>query len=190
MGKNAQNAPAGASDDLKIRVDPNNFRLHPDNNKALIKRSLVENGAGRSIVVDNTGAAIGGSGVLEQAEKLGLHKRIIETTGDELVVVVRKDISPDDPRRKMLALADNATTSHSLWSVVALQESFSDDELKEWDIELPDVESPDDDGNAEPDDVGDGSSFVVEVTCNSEDEQRRVYEQLTNEGLQCRLLTL
>lgn len=188
MGKSAQNAPADASDELKIRVDPNNFRLHPDNNKALIKRSLEENGAGRSIVVDNTGAAIGGSGVLEQAEKLGLQKRIVETTGDELVVVVRKDISPDDPRRKMLALADNATTDQSEWDVAALQDSFSEDELKEWEIKLPEIESPvEGDG---PDDVGDDSSFIVEVTCSSEDEQRRVYEQLTNEGLQCRLLTL
>lgn len=151
MGKNAQNAQAQAGSNLKIRVDPNNFRLHPDNNKALIKRSLEENGAGRSIVVDNTGTAIGGSGVLEQAEKLGLHKRIVETTGNELVVVVRKDISPDDPRRKMLALADNATTDQGEWDVAQLEANFGCDNLKEWGVELPNM----DDAETDLPDLGD-----------------------------------
>ena len=136
----AAGCEAPAAEGFKVRVDPNNYRQHPDNNKRLIKRSLRENGAGRSIVVDNTGASIGGSGVLEQAEALGLKQRIVETDGSELVVVVRKDISPDDPRRKQLALADNATTDQSVWDIAALQANFTTDELASWDIELPQVD--------------------------------------------------
>lgn len=127
-----KNSPA---EGFKVRVDENNYRKHPDNNKRLIKRSLRENGAGRSIVVDNTGASIGGSGVLEQAEALGLKQRIVETDGSELVVVVRKDISPDDPRRKQLALADNATTDQSEWDVEALQRDWTDEELEGWGVD-------------------------------------------------------
>lgn len=134
----AQSAPTHAKG-FKIRPDKHNFRMHPENNKALIKRSLEENGAGRSIVVDNTGESIGGSGVLEQAEKLGIKKRIVETDGSELVVVVRKDIGPDDPRRKMLALADNATTDQSTWDVAQLEANFSPQELQKWEVELPDM---------------------------------------------------
>ena len=107
--------------EFKVRKDPNNYRMHPDNNRRMIKRSLRDLGAGRSIVVDNTGASIGGSGVLGEAEALGLPQRIVETDGSELVVVVRKDMGPDDPRRKLLALADNATTDQSEWDVEALQ---------------------------------------------------------------------
>lgn len=185
----AQSAPTRAKG-FKVRTDPNNYRLHPDRNKALIKRSLEENGAGRSIVVDNTGASIGGSGVLEQAEKLGIKQRIVETDGSELVVVVRKDIGPDDPRRKMLALADNATTDQSEWDVAQLEADFSQEELREWAVELPKVDDPDDNGGKDGADIGAEAAFIVEVTCDSEDEQRRIYEQLTDEGLTCRLLTL
>ena len=136
----AAGCEAPAAEGFKVRVDPNNYRQHPENNRRLIKRSLRENGAGRSIVVDNTGASIGGSGVLEQAEALGLKKRIVETDGSELVVVVRKDIAPDDPRRKQLALADNATTDQSVWDIAALQANFTPDELAQWEIELPQVD--------------------------------------------------
>ena len=136
----AAGCEAPAAEGFKVRVDPNNYRQHPDKNKRLIKRSLRENGAGRSIVVDNTGASIGGSGVLEQAEALGLKQRIVETDGSELVVVVRKDIAPDDPRRKQLALADNATTDQSVWDIEALAANFNTEELASWDIELPQVD--------------------------------------------------
>ena len=87
---------------LDIRADERNYRIHGDKNKALIRKSLEDCGAGRSIVVDNTGATIGGAGVLEQADAMGIPKRIVETDGSELVVVVRKDIAPDDPRRLRL----------------------------------------------------------------------------------------
>lgn len=133
-------APAPAKE-FKLRVDPRNYRMHPARNKDLIARSLSECGAGRSIVVDNTGASIAGSGVLEQAERLGIKKRIIETDGKELVVVVRKDLSPDDPRRKELALADNATSDQSEWDFDLLQEEWTQEELEAWDIILPEVES-------------------------------------------------
>lgn len=150
-GKNAQAQEPAA--DFVLRVDPNNYRLHPDNNKQLIKRSLRDNGAGRSIVVDNTGCSIGGSGVLEQAEALGLKKRLVETDGSELVVVVRKDIAPDDPRRKMLALADNATTDQSVWDIEDLQANFSTEELASWEVELPEVDAQGDLASATKEDA-------------------------------------
>lgn len=138
--KNAESAtsrtPAPKTPEaFKVRVDPRNYRIHPDKNKKLIRKSLSENGAGRSIVVDNTGASIGGSGVLEQAESLGLKKRIVETDGSELVVVVRKDIAPDDPRRKQLALADNATTDQSEWDFDLLKADWTAESLASWGID-------------------------------------------------------
>lgn len=136
-------APETGNEDggFRIRIDSRNYRKHPDKNKKMIRRSLKENWAGRSIVVDNTGESIGGSGVLEQAEALGLKKRIVETDGSELVVVVRKDIAPDDPRRKSLALADNATTDQSKWDFDALAVDWKPDELQEWGIETDDAKS-------------------------------------------------
>lgn len=78
-----------------IREDRRNYRKHSEQNLKLIGRSLDNYGAGRSIVADNSGSVIGGNGTLREANKRGLKQRIVHTTGDELVVVVRDDIAPD-----------------------------------------------------------------------------------------------
>ena len=139
---------------LDIRADEHNYRIHGDKNKALIRKSLEDCGAGRSIVVDNTGATIGGAGVLEQADAMGMPKRIVETDGSELVVVVRKDIAPDDPRRRALAIADNATTDLSEWDVERLQQDFGAEELAGMGVDIP-VYDPVADGMTDQDEVPD-----------------------------------
>ena len=45
----------------KIKMDKRNYRKHNDKNKKLIKKSLDECGAGRSIVVDSEDEIIGGN---------------------------------------------------------------------------------------------------------------------------------
>ena len=146
---------------LEITEDPRNYRIHGEKNMALIDRSLGECGAGRSIVADATGCVIGGNGVLRAAEKRGIKKKIIHTNGDELVVVVRDDISGDDPRRKTLALADNATSDSSEFDFDALTADFTFDELGEWDIEIPEAEQTIIDGENRPDDVPEPGEEIV-----------------------------
>jgi len=93
----------------KIKKDPRNVRIHDARNQQAIFDSLRELGAGRSILIDNADSAIGGNGVLEQAEKLGIPIRVVESDGSELIAVKRTDLAPDDPKRKALAIADNRT---------------------------------------------------------------------------------
>lgn len=108
----------------QIKQDPKNYRSHSDQNKQLIRKSLEKLGAGRSIVLDGEGYIVAGNGVHEQAEALGIPVRIIETDGSELVAIKRTDLKLNDPRRKELALADNATSDSSDWNL---------DNLSEWD---------------------------------------------------------
>lgn len=122
----------------EIKQDKRNYRRHGDKNKAMIRRSLEECGAGRSILIDNENTAVAGNGVLEQAEKLGIPIRVVESDGSELIAVKRVDLSPDDPKRKELALADNATTDASDWDFSAMAEDeWTDEALSEWGIEYP-----------------------------------------------------
>lgn len=86
-----------------IKFDKRNYRIHDIKNKELIKKSLQECGAGRSIIIDNDGEIIGGNGVYEQAQALNMPVKIIETDGSELVVVKRTDLSTEDDKRKKLA---------------------------------------------------------------------------------------
>lgn len=129
-----------------IKQDPKNYRLHSDRNKELIAKSLKKLGAGRSIVVDNEDYIVAGNGVHEQATALGIPTRIIETDGTELIVIKRTDIGLNDPRRKELALADNATSDTSTWDVDNLGADWSEEDLDAWDV---DVEWPEEIAPAE-----------------------------------------
>ena len=124
----------------EIKFDKRNYRKHDKKNKSLIKKSLEKFGAGRSIVVDAEGEIIGGNGVYEQAQKLGLKTKIVETDGSELVVVKRTDLKTDDDKRKALAVMDNSTSDTSEFDLELLTADFSVDELSDFGIELPEEE--------------------------------------------------
>ena len=119
-----------------IKFDQRNYRKHNDKNKNLINKSLKECGAGRSIVIDNEGEIIAGNGIYEQAQKLGIKTKIIETDGSELVVVKRTDLATDDKKRKQLAVMDNSTSDSSEFDIELLSEDFEVDTLNDWGIEL------------------------------------------------------
>lgn len=109
----------------KVKLDPQNVRKHGKRNQQVIADSLKKLGAGRSILIDSTNTAVAGNGVLEQAEKLGLPIRVIESDGSELIAVKRVDLAPDDPKRKALAIADNRASDLSLFDEKAMAELLS-----------------------------------------------------------------
>ena len=131
---------------MEIKFDKRNYRKHDKNNKSLIKKSLEKFGAGRSIVVDSEGEIIGGNGVYEQAKKLGLKTKIVETDGSELVVVKRTDLKTDDEKRKALAVMDNSTSDTSEFDLELLTADFTVDELEDFGIELPEEKESDESG--------------------------------------------
>ena len=119
-----------------INFDKKNYRKHNDKNKTLIKKSLSECGAGRSIVIDNEDNIIAGNGIYEQAQKLGLKTKVIETDGSELVVVKRTDLATNDDKRKQLAVMDNSTSDSSEWDLSGLQADFEVDTLQDCGLDV------------------------------------------------------
>ena len=111
---------------------------------ALIKKSLKDYGAGRSILLDKNNRVIAGNKTLEQASgKTGIKGvRVIETDGTELPAVRRTDLDLKlDARAKSLAIADNRAGEVSLeWdpeilkvldAEVDLSQFWAADELEE-----------------------------------------------------------
>ena len=121
---------------MEIHFDRRNYRKHGDKNKKIIHNSLKELGAGRSILIDNDNEIIGGNGVFEQAQKLGIKTKVIETDGSELVVVKRTDLNRDDPKRKKLALADNSSSDSSEFDIDLVIEDFDLKELDELGVKV------------------------------------------------------
>ena len=126
-----------------IKLDPKNFRIHNDRNKNIIRKSLEDCGAGRSVLMDKENYLIAGNGVYEQAKALGIPVRVIETNGKELVVVKRTDLSLEDERRKLLALADNHASDTSEFDMDLVIENFSEEVLKDWEFSLDDIDLSD-----------------------------------------------
>lgn len=120
-----------------IKQDKRNYRKHSDKNKKLINKSLVDCGAGRSILIDSADEIIAGNGVFEQAKKLNIPVKIIETDGSELVVVKRTDLRSGDKRRKQLAVMDNSTSDTSEFDFELLKEDFALDDIN--DMGIPDI---------------------------------------------------
>lgn len=98
-----------------LRFDDKNFNKHTEYGMSLLEKSLRENGAGRSILIDKDNNIIAGNGIVEAAGSVGLEKvKIVETSGDEIIAVKRTDIALDSERGRTMALADNATASIDL----------------------------------------------------------------------------
>lgn len=98
-----------------LKFDDKNFNKHTEYGMSLLEKSLRENGAGRSILIDKDNNIIAGNGIIEAAGQAGLEKvKIIETTGDEIIAVKRTDLKLDSKKGREMALADNATASIDL----------------------------------------------------------------------------
>ena len=146
--------PAEQGKEIKTAADliqdEHNYRKHSDTNKARIKKSIDEAGLGRSVVIDADGVLVAGNGVQQVIDK-DTPVRVVETDGTELVVVKRTDLHTGDPRRKTLALADNATADDVEWDFDAIAEDWTEDEAGEWGVDAWETETPtndDDDDEA------------------------------------------
>lgn len=126
-------------DTSAIRLDPRNYRAHNKRNKELINKSLRECGAGRSVVMDSEGALIAGNGVYEQAQKLKIPTKIVETDGSELIVVRRKDLKTADKKRQKLAVFDNSASDSSEFKLDVMKVDFTPAELADLGVENPNV---------------------------------------------------
>lgn len=170
----------------EIKFDKRNYRKHNDKNKKLIKKSLEELGAGRSILLDAENEIVAGNGVFEQAKALKIPVKIVETDGSELIAVKRTDLLTDDDKRKKLAVMDNSTSDSSEFDLELLSVDFDVPDLQDMGIDIPEIKEK------ELKDISDElkESYEVVVECQSEQEQEEIFTQLNEMGLKCRLLTL
>lgn len=124
--------------------DGNNFNRGTDEGKKLIRKSLHDFGAGRSVLIDKDNRIIAGNKTHENADAADIRKVIVvETDGTELVAVKRTDIGIDTKEGRELALADNATAHVNLeWNVDELTEAADDYgiNLDDWGFDFTDTE--------------------------------------------------
>lgn len=108
----------------ELKFDDKNFNKHTEYGMSLLEKSLRQNGAGRSILIDKDNNIIAGNGIIEAAGNIGLEDlQIVETDGTKIVAVKRTDIALDSEEGRTMALADNATASADLeWDAENIEE--------------------------------------------------------------------
>ena len=93
---------------------------------------------------------------------------------------------------KAITIKDNG--SFGAWDYDALANEWDDLQLADWGVPAWDPEPVEDVTDAapapKPDDFNYEQQFGVIVTCKDELEQRAVYERLTGEGLECRVVSV
>lgn len=117
-----------------LKFDDQNFNDHTEKGMSLLEKSLRENGAGRSILIDKDNNIIAGNGIVEAAGSIGLEDmQIVETTGDKIIAVKRTDISLNSKKGRKMAMADNATAAADLsWNYDRIMAHFDPEEAAEW----------------------------------------------------------
>jgi len=182
-------------DDLIL--DDQNANDGTEAGQQLIEQSIATLGLGRSVVVDKNNRLIAGNKTTTGARGQGIEKVVIvDTTGDELVVVRRTDLDladDDDHRGRALALADNYTAQQNMkWNPDALQIHF--DAAMSLDMQEFVFEVPGDKGvktNKHSDLSGDlEKMYKIEIEFKDEDAQHAAYDELQKLGYECRILTL
>ena len=111
-----------------IIPDDHNFNAGTEKGREMIEKSFRELGAGRSILLDKNNRIIAGNKSQQAAIATGITKvRIVDTEGDEIVAVRRRDVDLDSKLGRELAFADNATQQVSLaWDEAELQQAAQD----------------------------------------------------------------
>lgn len=129
----------------KLIFDDKNCNKGTEDGKKLLHKSLMQFGAGRSILVDKNNRIIAGNKTTEAFAGVGgKDVEIIESDGSSLVVVRRTDIDLDSKEGRELAIADNATSSvNVLWdeNVIDEIESIYGDVREDWGIDRIEHES-------------------------------------------------
>ena len=155
-------------DILDIIPDDHNFNAGTERGREMIEKSFRELGAGRSILLDKNNRIIAGNKSQQAAIATGITKvRIVDTEGDEIVAVRRRDVDLDSKLGRELAFADNATQQVSLaWDEAELQQAAQDYglDIDEWGVELPETANTTDEQNADEDDFDEKKDPVQAIT--------------------------
>lgn len=165
--------------------DDKNFNKHNEYGMHLLENSIQKFGLGRSILIDKKNRIIAGNGVVETASQVGFENVIIvETDGNQIVAVRRKDIDLDSAKGRELALADNATSKANIawdFDIIAEQAERFAIEPEDWGVLMPEPELEEvEDPKQEID-----TKLIVE--CEDVIKLSLLFNELQDRGFKCKL---
>jgi ParB-like chromosome segregation protein Spo0J len=164
-----------------IKSNPNNPRIIKDDKFKKLVESIKEFPqmlSLRPIVVNDNMIVLGGNMRLKACKEAGLK---------EVPIIKASDLNQE--QQKAFIIKDNVGYGEWDWDMLANE--WDAEELVEWGLDVP-VFNVDDLGTADEKDLSDKiqSQFRIEVICIDEESQENTYNNLIEQGYECRLLTL
>ena len=164
---------------IKVKGNPNNPRIiKNDKFKKLVKsiQEFPEMLKLRPIVVDEDMIVLGGNMRLKASKDAGLKEVWIE---------VAEGLTEE--QKKEFIVKDNVGFGEWEWDMLGYE--WDSVQLAEWGLDV--WENEDDEQKNEPQDMSDNISaeYRIEIELKSEKEQEKIFEELTNKGYVCRILT-
>jgi ParB-like chromosome segregation protein Spo0J len=159
-----------------IKNNPNNPRVIKDDKfKKLVQsiKDLPEMAEVRPVVVNTDMVVLGGNMRLKAMREAGWKDIPIQV------------VDWDEDKQRQFIIKDNVSGGEWDWDMLANE--WDPEQLKDWGIDLPIF--------AQEEDIDDLSeklepTFRIEISCNDEEHQEKIYNKLIAEGYTCRILTL
>lgn len=166
----------------------NNSRTHSDEQVLQICASIQEFGFNNPILIDGDNGLIAGHGRLMAAKKLLL---------DTVPCIELSHLSP--AQKKAYIIADNQISLNSGWDLEKL--SLEIEAIGELDFDLSLLgfaddflaelfDEPSQENDQPPNSEELNEIFNLLITCDNENHQKALYEELTEKGLKCRVQSL
>lgn len=175
-----------------LKFDSKNINKGTERGGELLKKSLQEVGAGRSVLADMNGVLIAGNKTIEQAAGAGISKiRVVQTTGDEIVVVQRTDIDINSVEGAKMKILDNTVSKHNYLEDAEISEAICEEvhlEPAEYGLGAGPKGSSEVVGNFDDAGIISKSQYGVIVICPTEGEQAKIYGELIARGLTCKIV--
>ena len=158
----------------------NNARTHSDEQIAKLQSSIREFGFVNPVLTDGNKNIIAGHGRVEAAKREGI---------SEVPCVFVEHLT--DAQKRAYILADNRLAELAGWNIELLNMELLDLEAN-FDMTDFGFEINEPTGEKPEKDLSDGlkSFYQVIIDCEDETQAAEVYERLTGEGMECRILTL
>jgi hypothetical protein len=119
MPNNNSKTPVKKIENVKsLTLDKHNVNQGTERGSEMIDWSIEELGFGRAIVADRNGVVLAGNSVTKRALKKAPKVRVVQTKGDELVIVQRTDLDlrgkgEEAKKARTLTIADNRTSQEN-----------------------------------------------------------------------------
>lgn len=167
--------------------DNKNFNKGTEYGNHLMDESLRKFGLGRSILLDKNDRIISGNKTAEKAAELGFENvLVVETDGNTLVAVKRKDVDLDSAKGREFALADNATGKANLaWDeeMIAEMATKFDFNPDDWGVDVS-MEEPEQEEKTQ---AKKEISTRLIVECGDVTKLSILFSELQDRGFKCEL---